>query len=136
MFSVTIHVAHYQKDPSLHFNTHSLLKVNITNRAFSRHYDAEHDFLHHHFQKHSPLRCYRHSLVEAKITNVLSLCHDPVILNAVQAIILNLVACEDQHAAHQALYHLQGCGFGGLWRFAGPFTKVRRPFTVYLLDLC
>lgn len=32
-----------------------------------------------------------------------------------------MVACEDQ--GHQQLHHLQSWGFGGLWRFAGPFTK-------------
>ncbi|XP_066962551.1 neurofibromin isoform X3 [Macrobrachium rosenbergii] len=62
-----------------------------------------------------------HTLLDAKITSVLSLCHDGVILSAVQAIIQNMVACEDQ--GHQQLHHLQSWGFGGLWRFAGPFTK-------------
>ncbi|XP_042235752.1 neurofibromin-like isoform X1 [Homarus americanus] len=62
-----------------------------------------------------------HSLLDAKITSVLSLCHDGVILSAVQSIIQNMVACEDQ--GHQQLHHLQSWGFGGLWRFAGPFTK-------------
>ncbi|XP_076037771.1 neurofibromin-like [Oratosquilla oratoria] len=62
-----------------------------------------------------------HSLLDAKITSVLSLCHDGVILSAVQSIIQNMIACEDQ--GHQQLHHLQSCGFGGLWRFAGPFTK-------------
>lgn len=63
-----------------------------------------------------------HSLLDAKITSVLSLCHDGVILSAVQSIIQNMVACEDQ--GHQQLHALQSWGFGGLWRFAGPFTKV------------
>ncbi|XP_042885722.1 neurofibromin-like isoform X12 [Penaeus japonicus] len=62
-----------------------------------------------------------HSLLDAKITSVLSLCHDGVILSAVQSIIQNMVACEDQ--GHQQLHALQSWGFGGLWRFAGPFTK-------------
>ena len=60
--------------------------------------------------------------MDAKITSVLSLCHDSVVLGAVQAIIQNMIACEDQQ--HQQLHQLQTCGFGGLWRFAGPFTKV------------
>ncbi|KAA0198180.1 hypothetical protein HAZT_HAZT005332, partial [Hyalella azteca] len=101
---------------------HSLLDAKITNRVFRVTMTLNMVFSIT-TSKKSHYACCRHSLLDAKITNVLSLCHDPVILNAVQAIILNLVACEDQHAAHQALYHLQGCGFGGLWRFAGPFTK-------------
>ncbi|XP_025089024.1 neurofibromin-like isoform X9 [Pomacea canaliculata] len=62
-----------------------------------------------------------HSLLDAKINNVLSLCHDQAILNAVQSIIQNMIACED--ATQQQLSYLQSIGFGGLWRFAGTFTK-------------
>ncbi|KAJ8312996.1 hypothetical protein KUTeg_010369 [Tegillarca granosa] len=62
-----------------------------------------------------------HSLLDAKINNVLSLCHDRVILNAVQSIIQNMIACED--VSPQQLSYLQSIGFGGLWRFAGTFTK-------------
>ena len=62
-----------------------------------------------------------HSLLDAKITNVLSLCHDKTILAAVQSIIENMISCED--TSQQQLHFLQSCGFGGLWRFAGPFTK-------------
>ena len=62
-----------------------------------------------------------HSLLDAKITNVLSLCHDKTILAAVQRIIENMVSSED--TSQQQLHFLQSCGFGGLWRFAGPFTK-------------
>lgn len=65
---------------------------------------------------------FRHSLLDAKINNVLSICHDQVILSAVQSIIQNMIACED--TSQQQLHYLQSCGFGGLWRFAGPFTKV------------
>ncbi|KAL1129720.1 hypothetical protein AAG570_012664 [Ranatra chinensis] len=32
-----------------------------------------------------------------------------------------MIACED--TSQQQLHFLQSCGFGGLWRFAGPFTK-------------
>jgi len=53
---------------------------------------------------------------------VLSLCHDKTILAAVQSIIENMIACEDDKSQQQ-LHFLQSCGFGGLWRFAGPFTK-------------
>ena len=68
------------------------------------------------------LLCYSHSLLDGRINNVLSLCHDPAILSSVHSIIRNMVACED--ANQQQLHYLQSCGFGGLWRFAGPFTKV------------
>lgn len=63
-----------------------------------------------------------HTLLDAKITNVLSLCHDQVILNAVQNIIQNMITLED--GSQQQPHYLQSMGFGGLWRFAGPFTKV------------
>lgn len=53
---------------------------------------------------------------------MLSISNDPVILAAVQSIIQNMLASED--ACQQPLLFLQTCGFGGLWRFAGPFTKV------------
>lgn len=56
-----------------------------------------------------------------RITHVLSACHDQTILNAVQTIIQNMMACED--TSQQQLHYLQSCGFGGLWRFAGPYTK-------------
>ena len=59
-----------------------------------------------------------HSLLDAKITNVLSLCHDKIILASVQAIIENMIACEEDKIQQQ-LHYLQSCGFGGLWRFAG-----------------
>lgn len=61
------------------------------------------------------------NLLDSKIQNVLSLCHDQVILNAVQNIIQNMISSED--ASQQQLHYLQSLGFGGLWRFAGPFTK-------------
>lgn len=46
---------------------------------------------------------------------------DQVVLMAVQSIIQNMLATEDP--SQQQLHFLQSCGFGGLWRFAGPFTK-------------
>lgn len=61
------------------------------------------------------------NLLDAKISSVLSSCHDQIILSAVQAIIQNTIACED---TGQQLHYLQSCGFGGLWRFAGPYAKV------------
>ncbi|CAL1527010.1 unnamed protein product, partial [Lymnaea stagnalis] len=63
-----------------------------------------------------------HSLLDAKIINVLSLCHDQAILNAVQSIIQNMIACDDV-SQQQQLSYLQSIGFGGLWRFAGTFSK-------------
>ncbi|XP_072156372.1 neurofibromin isoform X3 [Bemisia tabaci] len=62
-----------------------------------------------------------HSLLDAKLTSVLQMCHDKIILSAVQNIIQNMIAAED--TSQQQLHYLQSCGFGGLWRFAGPFTK-------------
>lgn len=65
---------------------------------------------------------HSHNLLDAKINMVLSFCHDQAILNSVQAIIQNMIACED--TSQQQLHYLQSCGFGGLWRFAGPYTNV------------
>ncbi|XP_037955193.1 neurofibromin isoform X2 [Teleopsis dalmanni] len=62
-----------------------------------------------------------HSLLDQKINNILSMSHDQVVLNSVQSIIQNMLASEDP--SQQQLHFLQSCGFGGLWRFAGPFTK-------------
>ncbi|CAH2003701.1 unnamed protein product [Acanthoscelides obtectus] len=62
-----------------------------------------------------------YNLLDMKINHVLSSCHDPDILSAVRNIIQNMIACED--TSQQQLHFLQSCGFGGLWRFAGPFNK-------------
>ncbi|XP_063696354.1 neurofibromin isoform X2 [Culicoides brevitarsis] len=63
-----------------------------------------------------------HSLLDQKINNVLSVINnDQVILASVQSIIQNMLASED--SGQQPLHFLQTCGFGGLWRFAGPFTN-------------
>lgn len=64
-----------------------------------------------------------HCLLDAKINQVLSNCYDKVILTCVQCIIQNMIATEHE-AASQQLHSIQAYGFGGLWRFAGPFTKV------------
>ncbi|XP_029653007.2 neurofibromin isoform X4 [Octopus sinensis] len=66
-----------------------------------------------------------HSLLDAKINSVLSLSQDQAILNAVQSIIQNMIACED--SSQQQLSFLQSIGFGGLWRFAGVFSKTTQP---------
>ncbi|XP_053200312.1 neurofibromin-like isoform X2 [Panonychus citri] len=62
-----------------------------------------------------------YSLLDSKITSILNLCHNQVILSAVQTIIENMIANED--TGQQQLHYLQTCGFAGLWRFAGPFAK-------------
>ncbi|KAF5281228.1 hypothetical protein FQR65_LT14821 [Abscondita terminalis] len=62
-----------------------------------------------------------YNLLDVKINNVLTTCHDQVILSAVRSIVQNMIACED--TSQQQLHYLQSCGFGGLWRFAGPFNK-------------
>lgn len=64
---------------------------------------------------------HSHSLLDQKINNVLSISNDQAILKAIQSIIQNMLATEDP--SQQQLHFLQSCGFGGLWRFAGPFTK-------------
>ena len=53
----------------------------------------------------------------------MSNCYDKVILTCVQCIIQNMIATEHENVSQQ-LHSIQAYGFGGLWRFAGPFTKV------------
>ena len=48
-----------------------------------------------------------HSLLDAKITNVLFLCHNKTILAAVQSIIKNMISCED--TSQQQVHFLQVC---------------------------
>lgn len=70
-----------------------------------------------------------HNLLDAKINSVLSLSHDESILASVQSVIYQMIACsagEDASQQQQQLSYLQSCGFGGLWRFAGPFTISRQ----------
>lgn len=76
---------------------------------------------------------FSNSLLDAKLTSLLSTCHDQVLLSSVQSIIQNMIACED--TSLQQLHFLQSCGFGGLWRFAGPFTKVGMIFAVLFVIL-
>lgn len=78
--------------------------------------------------------CYSHSLLDQKINNILSVSSDQVVLMAVQSIIQNMLASEDP--TQQTLHFMQSCGFGGLWRFAGPFTKVCpvRKFTLPIVS--
>ena len=70
-----------------------------------------------------------HNLLDAKINSVLSLSHDESILASVQSVIYQMIACsagDDASQQQQQLSYLQSCGFGGLWRFAGPFTVSRQ----------
>ncbi|CAF4105521.1 unnamed protein product [Rotaria sordida] len=70
-----------------------------------------------------------HNLLDAKINSVLSLSHDESILASVQSIIYQMIACsagDDASQQQQQLSYLQSCGFGGLWRFAGPFNVSRQ----------
>jgi len=62
-----------------------------------------------------------HSLLDAKLTSVLNLCHDQVTIRAVQNIIQNMVVGGD--IGQQQLHYLYSVGFGGLWRFSGPFKS-------------
>ena len=81
-----------------------------------------------------------HNLLDSKINSVLSLSHDECILASVQSIIYQMIACsagEDASQQQQQLSYLQSCGFGGLWRFAGPFTVSRQnPDNVELFVNC
>ncbi|XP_017298409.1 neurofibromin-like [Diaphorina citri] len=65
-----------------------------------------------------------HSLLDAKVNYILAVCHDTDILASIQSIIEHIVK-EDSNTAtsQQQLHFLQSCGFGGLWRFAGPFPR-------------
>ena len=79
------------------------------------------------------------NLLDSKINSVLSLSHDESILASVQSIIYQMIACSasDDVNQQQQLSYLQSCGFGGLWRFAGPFTVSRQnPDNVELFVNC
>uniref|UniRef100_T1JUK4 Ras-GAP domain-containing protein n=1 Tax=Tetranychus urticae TaxID=32264 RepID=T1JUK4_TETUR len=75
-----------------------------------------------------------YSLLDSKITSILNLCHNQVILSAVQTIIENMVANEDTN--QQQLHYLQTCGFAGLWGFVGPFEKCQSNLDVEHLANC
>ena len=81
-----------------------------------------------------------HNLLDAKINSVLSLSHDKSILGSVQSLIYQMIACsagDDASQQQQQLSYLQSCAFGGLWRFAGPFTVSRLdPDNVQLFVNC
>lgn len=91
----------------------------------------------------------RHNLLDSKINTVLSMCQDTNLLNPVHGIVQSVVYHEEsppqyqpsylqskpcppgekppQRAAQTRLRVFSGFGFNGLWRFAGPFSKVAAP---------
>lgn len=64
-----------------------------------------------------------HSLLDAKLTSVLTLCHDQVTITAVQNIIQNMVVGGEMGYNQQQLHYLYSIGFPGLWRMSGPFKN-------------
>ncbi len=65
-----------------------------------------------------------HNLLDSKINHIIQLSLDESILNSVQSIIQNMISScvEMSDSNQQQLSYLQSCGFGGLWRFAQPFS--------------
>jgi neurofibromin 1 len=75
--------------------------------------------------------------LDARITQILSVCHDERLLSAVLRIVQNSVLLDSTNLNNQAdqstssvedqtrqnITYLQAYGFGGLWRFAGPFLS-------------
>lgn len=79
-----------------------------------------------------------HNLLDSKINHILQLSLDESILDSVQSIIQNMISsCEMTDSNQQQLSYLQSCGFGGLWRFAQPFSIGReKPENVELFIDC
>ena len=70
-----------------------------------------------------------HNLLDSKINHIIQLSLDESILDSVQSIIQNMISsCESADSYQQQLSYLQSCGFGGLWRFAKPFSTGRKLF--------
>ncbi|CAF93227.1 unnamed protein product, partial [Tetraodon nigroviridis] len=67
-----------------------------------------------------------HNLLDSKINTVLSMCQDTNLLNPVHGIVQSVVYHEESPPQYQPSC-LQSFGFNGLWRFAGPFSKVPPP---------
>nr|CAB3264303.1 neurofibromin [Phallusia mammillata] len=65
-----------------------------------------------------------HSLLDHKINNILNQCEDTVILTHVQTIVHNAASVRGDDVLHKQITLLQDIGFGGIWRFAGPFAQV------------
>ena len=78
-----------------------------------------------------------HNLLDSKINNILQLSLDESILNSVQSIIQNMISSCELDSIQQQLSYLQSCGFGGLWRFAQPFSTVKeKPENVEIFVDC
>ncbi len=79
-----------------------------------------------------------HNLLDSKINHIIQLSMDESILDSVQSIIQNMISsCEMSDSNQQQLSYLQSCGFGGLWRFAQPFSIGReKPENVELFVDC
>jgi neurofibromin 1 len=78
-----------------------------------------------------------HNLLDSKINNILQLSLDESILNSVQSIIQNMISSCELDSIQQQLSYLQSCGFGGLWRFAQPFSTLKeKPENVELFVDC
>ncbi|KRX68358.1 Neurofibromin, partial [Trichinella sp. T9] len=65
-----------------------------------------------------------HCLLDQRITQVLQMSHDAAVLRAVLHIIQNMIPSQETTDTYQQqhLTLLQSYGFGGFWRFAGPFS--------------
>nr|XP_039272479.1 neurofibromin-like [Styela clava] len=63
-----------------------------------------------------------HSLLDQKISSLLNNCQDLSILSAVQMIVHNSVCNDETRGQHQTSF-LQNIGFGGVWKYAGPFPQ-------------
>lgn len=92
---------------------------------------------------------FRYNLLDSKINTVLTMCQDTNLLNPVHGIVQSVVYHEESPPQYQPSYLQSECtaepvwtrvsadsalthpfvspgfGFNGLWRFAGPFSKVR-----------
>ena len=78
-----------------------------------------------------------HNLLDSKINNILQQSVDESILNSVQSIIQNMISSCELDSTQQQLSYLQSCGFGGLWRFAQPFSTVKeKPENVEIFVDC
>lgn len=79
-----------------------------------------------------------YNLIDAKINAIIQLSLDESILNSVHSIINNMISNIELDSTQQQLSYLQSCGFGGLWRFAQPFSNTvkEKPENVELFINC
>lgn len=75
-----------------------------------------------------------HFLLDSQIQQVLTNCYDHVVLRSVQSIIDQMLYVHQRGEqsgasapAISSVHSIQSHGFGGLWRFAGPFFKSGGP---------